>query len=405
VARFLIIAYTAYLHDGRVKRHAEALTERGDQVDVISLANGEPPVINGVNLIGMQMPRYRGSSKTAYLGSYIRFFAMAANKAARLSLNQRYDAVIVCTMPDAVVVCAILPKILGSKIVLDVHDTMPELYRDKFGGTRGAVGGKLLMLEERISSWCADRVLAVHDLHRDRLQEAGVPARKIRVVTNSPDPRIFNLGRNGHQPSKNFTLICHGTVTPRLGLDLLISAVDSLRSEIPNLSLKVIGQGDGLASSRAFVDRIGLNDRVTFMDLVPVEQLPALLVTADVGVVPYRPSAATHLMLPVKLLDYATLGIPVIAARLRTVEHYFGNHAVELFEPGSSADLARAISRLYHDPGLRHRLAESACQALKALNWERQRSEYLRAIDSLFEQHSFATDVSANRSNAEAGES
>jgi glycosyltransferase involved in cell wall biosynthesis len=107
------------------------------------------------------------------------------------------------------------------------------------------------------------------------------------------------------------------------------------------------------------------------MDLVPVEQLPALLVTADVGVVPYRPSAATHLMLPVKLLDYATLGIPVIAARLRTVEHYFGNHAVELFEPGSSADLARAISRLYHDPRLRHRLAESACQALKALNWER----------------------------------
>jgi glycosyltransferase involved in cell wall biosynthesis len=194
-------------------------------------------------------------------------------------------------------------------------------------------------------------------------------------------------------------------VTPRLGLDLLISAVDSLQSEIPNLSLKVIGQGDGLASSRAIVDRIGLNDRVTFMDLVPVEQLPALLVTADVGVVPYRPSAATHLMLPVKLLDYATLGIPVIAARLRTVEHYFGNHAVELFEPGSSADLARAISRLYHDPGLRHRLAESACQALKALNWERQRSEYLRAIDSLFEQHSFATDVSANRSNAEAGES
>jgi hypothetical protein len=54
---------------------------------------------------------------------------------------------------------------------------------------------------------------------------------------------------------------------------------------------------------------------------------------------------------------------------------------------------------------LRHRLAESACQALKALNWERQRSEYLRAIDSLFEQHNFATDVSANRRNAEAGES
>src|SRR5689334_10626335 len=109
------------MHDGRVKRHAEALAERGDHVDVISLASGEPPTINGVNLIGVRMPRYRGSRKIAYLSSYIRFFAKASSKAARLSMRRRYDAVIVCTMPDAVVVCAILPKILGSKVVLDVH--------------------------------------------------------------------------------------------------------------------------------------------------------------------------------------------------------------------------------------------------------------------------------------------
>lgn len=391
MGRFLIIAYTAYLHDGRVKRHAEALAERGDHVDVISLAGGESPTINGVNLIGMSMPRYRGASKAAYLTSYIRFFAMASNKAARLSMKQRYDAVIVCTMPDAVVVCAVLPKILGSKVVLDVHDTMPELYRDKFGGARGMVGEKLLLLEERMSSWCADRVLAVHDLHRDRLREAGVPAHKLRVVTNSPDPRIFNLRRDNNSPSGNFTLICHGTVTARLGLDLLIAAVDALRAEIPELRLRVIGQGDGLASARALADRLKLNDRIEFMNLVPVEELPALLVTADVGVVPYRPSSATHLMLPVKLLDYATLGIPAIAARLRTVEHYFSNDAVELFEPGSIADLARAISRLYHDPALRQRLAERASDALRSLNWERQRTEYLQAIDSLFEED-FALD-------------
>jgi glycosyltransferase involved in cell wall biosynthesis len=88
-------------------------------------------------------------------------------------------------------------------------------------------------------------------------------------------------------------------------------------------------------------------------------------------------------MLPVKLLDYATLGVPVIAARLRTVEHYFGDGAVELFEPGDVADLVRAIRLLYHDPDLRERLAEGARNALDALNWQNQRSEYYRAIDSL----------------------
>ncbi len=233
MSRFLMIAYTTYMHDGRVKRHAEALAERGDHVDVICLATGEDPITNGVNVIGLPMRRYRGESKAAYLRSYMRFFSMAAQRAARMSMKQRYDVVIVCTMPDAVIVCAILPKFMGSKVVLDVHDTMPELYRDKFGGARGAAGAKLLMLEERASSWWADRVLAVHDLHRDRLQQAGVPASKIHVVMNSPDTRIFDLHKNGDAPSNQFTLICHGTVTQRLGLDLAISAVGLLRSEIP----------------------------------------------------------------------------------------------------------------------------------------------------------------------------
>jgi glycosyltransferase involved in cell wall biosynthesis len=383
MARFLMIAYTTYMHDGRVKRHAEALAERGDHVDVICLATEAQPITNGVNVIGLPMPRYRGESKSAYLRSYTRFFAMAAQRAVKMSLKERYDAVIVCTMPDAVVVCAILPKLLGSKVVLDVHDTMPELFHDKFGGARGAAGAKLLMLEERISSWWADRVLAVHDLHRDRLEQAGVAADKIHVVMNSPDTRIFNLHKNGDSPPNEFTLMCHGTVTQRLGLDIAISAVASLRSEIPELRLKVIGEGDRLAEARTLVDKFGMHNRVSFMDLVPVEKLPSLLVKADVGLVPYRPSSATHLMLPVKLLDYATLGIPVIAARLRTVEHYFGNGAVELFEPANVEDLARAIRRLYKDPNLRAQLVERARQALDALNWQNQRNEYYRAIDSL----------------------
>jgi len=378
-----MIAYTTYMHDGRVKRHAEALAERGDHVDVICLATDERPITNGVNVIGLPMPRYRGASKSAYLRSYTRFFSMATQRALRMSLKQRYDIVIVCTMPDAVIVCAILPKLLGSKVVLDVHDTMPELYRDKFGGARGAAGAKLLMLEERLSSWWADRVLAVHDLHRDRLEHAGVAADKIHVVMNSPDTRIFDLHKNGDSPPNEFTLICHGTVTQRLGLDLAISAVASLRAEIPELRLKVIGEGDRLAEARALVDRLGMQNRVSFMDLVPVEKLPALLVKADVGLVPYRPSSATHLMLPVKLLDYATLGIPVIAARLRTVEHYFGDGAVELFEPANVADLARAIRLLYDDPDLRARLVDRARCALDVLNWRNQRAEYYRAIDSL----------------------
>src|SRR5579863_7790795 len=160
VARFLMIAYTTYVHDGRVKRHAEALAERGDHVDVLCLDSGHNGVIGGVNVIGLKMPRYRGASRSSYVGSYLRFFAKASWMVMRLSFAERYDVAIVCTMPDAAVLCALPARLRGSRIVLDIHDTMPELYLDKFGGRRGAIGARLLMLEERTSAGCADTVLA-----------------------------------------------------------------------------------------------------------------------------------------------------------------------------------------------------------------------------------------------------
>src|ERR1700675_2231866 len=107
MARILIIAYTAYARDGRVKRQAEALRSRGDQVDAICLDDGEVADTHGVCVIGLRLPRYRGASRVDYLRSYINFFSRAAALAMRRSLKTRYDVVIACTMPDAAILSAL----------------------------------------------------------------------------------------------------------------------------------------------------------------------------------------------------------------------------------------------------------------------------------------------------------
>src|SRR5262249_10479297 len=200
----------------------------------------------------------------------------------------------------------------------------------------------------RVSASCANRVIAVHALHRARLIEAGVPADKIMTVMNAPDPAVF-----GAMPEKNerddgsFVVACHGTLTYRLGLDIAIEAIALARKRIPGLRMLVIGTGDYLESAKQLVLRRGLSGCIEFVDLVPIEELPHLLSEADVGLVPNRASNATHLMLPVKLLDYTALGIPTIAARLRTIERYFNDRAVRFFEPGNAQDMANAIEELY----------------------------------------------------------
>jgi glycosyltransferase involved in cell wall biosynthesis len=383
VARALVLAYTTYIHDGRVKRHAEALARRGDQVDAITLAAGRTGMINGVNVVGLEIPRYRGASRASYLKSYVNFFVTAARKAKELSRERPYDLAIVCTMPDAAILAALPLRRAGTKIVLDVHDTMPELYRDKFPGWLGSLGVPIMKMEERWSAALADLVLAVHEPHRQRLADFGIKADKIRVVLNSPDDRIFVANGAAAKNPDTFTVVCHGTITHRMGLDLAVRAVDLLRHRIPQLRLLAVGAGDYLTEIHRLVDELKLQDRVIFQGMIPIEELPNVLRTADVGLVPNRESSATHLMLPVKLLEFAMMGIPAIAPSLKTVEYYFGNGAVRFFTPGDIGGLADAIEQLYRSPELRRVYAERARKVVDGISWPNQRGEFYRAIDSI----------------------
>jgi glycosyltransferase involved in cell wall biosynthesis len=84
-----------------------------------------------------------------------------------------------------------------------------------------------------------------------------------------------------------------------------------------------------------------------------VESLPNLLQDMDLGIIPNKRNMATELMLPVKMLEYAAIGIPVISARLKTIEHYFSENMVTYFEPENVESLANAILELYRDENKR----------------------------------------------------
>ncbi len=391
MARILIIAYTAYARDGRVKRQAEALTSRGDQVDAICLEDGELADTHGVCVTGLRLPRYRGASRIDYLRSYLNFFSQAAALAIRRSVKERYDVVIACTMPDLAILSALPCRLFGSKLVLDVHDTMPELYLDKFGGRQGRIGARMLMIQERLSARLADRVLAVHDLHAERLHQSGVPQRKLVVIANSPDPRIFPVADPNGQSRRvriepgtgTFSIICHGTISRRLGLDTTLAAMALLHHRFPLIRLRIIGAGDYLDELKALSRKLRVESAISFEGPVPIQDLAAKLGEANVGLVPNNESSATHLMLPVKLLEYATLGIPVICARLRTIEHYFSGKSVRYFSPNNAGQLARAIQDLYLDPALRDSLSRSAANVVKGISWPIHSQRFCAAVDSL----------------------
>lgn len=379
--RAMLLGYLTYRGDARVKRQVRTLTAAGYAVDVICLAEdaGEAPV--DANLIGIKVPRYRGHSRWSYIHSYATFFVKAAWTAARLTLRHRYDVAIVCNMPDFIVACALGPRLGGARIVLDVHDPLPELYRVKFGRPAGSWGERLLMLEERASAWMADRVLATHDLHLRRLVQAGIPRDKLRVVLNAPNPDLFPYSQNPLRRETGFRVVYHGTMSARLGIDVAIRAMRLVRGRVPGIELLLIGNGEALEDYKGLARELGLGDIVRFQAPVPVEQIAPLLHACSIGVVPNRDNAATQLMLPVKLMEYAMLGVPVVAARLNPITQYFEDNAVEFFEPENPADLAAAIIRLYEDPARCAQMAAAARGVALGLS-ARWSENYLGAIDA-----------------------
>ena len=372
----------------RVEREARALMEKGYEVDVICLQqNGESAVSveDGVNVHRLPVTRHKGKGIAVQFFEYLAFFVLAFFKVTALHLKRRYNVVQAHNLPDFLVFSAIVPKMLGARLILDLHDLMPEFYAGRFHSGMTSLPIRLLCWQEKLSCLLANHVITVTELWRQTLIERGIPARKISVVMNVANDRIFQksnvtpVARNGH-----FNLIYHGQLSQRYGIDLAIRAVDLVRKEIPEICLTIHGRGDYLNELRVLTETLGLSSNVQFStQYVPTPELPQLIGNAHAGIVPYRRDIFTDGILPTKMMEYAALGVPVVAARTTAITAYFDSEMVQFFTPEDVHDLADSIMLLFKD---RNQLAQYARNIEKfneRYNWKTVAAQYVEVVDRL----------------------
>jgi glycosyltransferase involved in cell wall biosynthesis len=374
-----MIAYTNYAIDARVRREAETLAANGFRVRCLTTHNGGGPstfTLGGVEVRELGVVKYRGKSRLAYLASYLRFLIVSSITCVRLLVRRELDVVHVHNLPDFLVFAGLIPRLAGRKVVLDVHDSVPETFATKFSD--GSLLNTMLRLEERVSALVAHRVICVNEPQRDALVSRGIPRAKTFVSMNMPDPKIFVLAdeRVESAHTGTFNLVYHGTMVERLGVDLLIRAVAELRDRIPSVRLHLWGGGDDLAAFQDLARDLGVSEHIEFRPKgFRLDELPAQLRGMSVGVVGNRRNVATDLMLPVKLLEYIALDIPAVVPRLKTIEHYLTDDMVSFYEPEDVSSLAEAIYSLYARPDIRHAQALRARRLLAQHGWERQGGE------------------------------
>jgi glycosyltransferase involved in cell wall biosynthesis len=369
----------------RTQRQAERLVEAGYAVDVICLRDrGEPARerYGGVEIHRLPV-RLDNDSLPRQLSAYLRFFALASARLTRLHLAEPYGTVHVHNLPDFLVFSALVPKLQEVPVILDLHDLMPEFYRGRFGSKGGRALTRLIELQERLSCRFADHVITVSEHWKRALIGRGVPASKCTVVMNVADERVFAPRTSTADPSE-FRLIYHGTVAYRYGLDLALRAVAMVRRDIPEIRLTIIGVGDQWPEIIRLSRELDLEDVVDLRpDAVRREELPGIIASADVGIVPSRNDEFTDSLVPTKLMELAVMGMPCIAASTTAIRDYFGGAMVELFEPGNAHDLARCIRQLHRNRPRPEELAASAASFTRQRSWGREGAGFVDLVDGL----------------------
>lgn len=384
--RACMVAYTFYEADNRVRRYAETLAKRGYRVDAIALwregQSEKEETINGVRVFRIQRRVKNEKNKLAYLGKLLLFFLRSMFILMREQLKQRYDLIHVHSVPDFEVFAAWYPKLTGSKVILDIHDIVPEFYVSKFNLSPQSLTFKLLVAVEAMSTAFANHVITANHIWKERLRGRSVCGSKLTTILNFPDTEIFQ--RRGRNRNDNkFILLYPGSLNHHQGLDLAICAFSRIKDETPEAEFHIYGSGEQLEFLKSLIVQLGLQDRVFLKGSLPLDQMASVIENADLGVVPKRKNGFGNEAFSTKILEFMTMGVPVIVPDTAIDQYYFNDSVAKFFQANDERSLAAAMLQLMQDAGLRESLVQNASEFVKKFSWQVNQAAYWGVVDSL----------------------
>jgi len=379
------VAYTYYPFDVRVHKEVTAIRAAGHEVDVIVMQDfGEPreELIDGTIVHRIPIEIVRGGV-ARYIFQYALFLLLVSVLLLRLQFRRRFAIVHVHSLPDFQVFCAIPEKAFGARVVLDLHEAMPEILAARLNLAPEHYLVRAAKALEWVSCAIADGVLVVNESIRDLLQERGVETSKMSVVMNSPDLSSLTAAtENPRAPTEK--IVYAGGINSERDLHSLVRASAKLQATHPH---ELVFYGSGLGTYQGFLSQIaaslGLTGRFRLAGRIPTDQVHSLILQSAVGPVTYERNSLTLLAVPNKIFEYAAARVPIVAADLPAIRRVFGDAAL-YYNPGNPEDLASKIARVFEDTHTAAALVQRASKVLDACSWAIMQRRLLALYAQLF---------------------
>ncbi|SEE22400.1 glycosyltransferase family 4 protein [Jiangella alba] len=267
-------------------------------------------------------------------------------------------------------------------VVYDAHEYVPGLSRY---GPRTPRFIAAWAHHEREYIGRADRVVTVSPAIARTLRQRYRLDREPTVVINSPSMTELDGGdvpglraRVGLAADVPL-LVYSGGVTKARGVETAVEALPSLPGvhlavvSVPHIEIAPVHQ------LRALAGRLGVADRVHFLDPVRPHEVVAFLSSADVGLIPILRYPSHEMALPNKVFEYAFAGLPVVTSDMPSLTEFMRQSGIgEVYRVGDAADLAAKVRAVLADPApYRARLERPEFR--REVSWEGQ-AQHLREL-------------------------
>ena len=379
--------------DRRVWRECLALVDAGYQVSVISpkgttTDNNKREKIDGISIYRYPIYQSRGGL-LSYIIEYLTALIATAWLTTVVFFREGFDVIQICNPPDLLVLIALPFKALGKKVVFDQHDLSPEIYEMQNGGVKRNWVVRVLLFFERLTYAWSDIVIVVNEACRKiAVSRGGKAEQDVFIVRNAPAVDSFRSARPdcSLKCGAKYLITYVGMMGPQEGIDILLRSVRYLAMEYQRNDFHVLMMGNGTVfeGMKDYAQELGISQRISFTGHVGYDRVMQGIASADVCLCPDPKTPLNDKCSLVKVVEYMSLGRPLVAFDLEEVRISAGDAALYA-RPNDEKDFAEKINLLLEAPNLRASMGEIGRErVLNFLTWEHSKQALYAAYDKAF---------------------
>jgi len=303
------------------------------------------------------------------------------------SLFVRKVDLVVGTSPQFFTVCAsyIVGTLKSVPWIFELRDMWPDSI-SSVDAMQSKMALRILVRIEEFLYSRASAIVVVTNSFKDDLVSRGVAPHKIFVVKNGVDTAVFNAEISCSNIPERFGLRGKfvvgylGTIGMAHGLEILIDAAAKMQESEGFEAVHVLIIGEGALKDEV---RQQINDRklqnISLCSGIEKEEVPAHLALMDAGVVHLKKSAVFDSVIPSKIFEYMSMGVPILHCVPGESAEIVVDGKAGLFVPPEDPEgLVGAIKRIYSDSKLRNELGANGIVVSRDYDRRKLASEMLR---------------------------